>query len=141
MRNQIQLLSRVLDPHHFNADLDPAFHINAALHVSILSLESWFNAELDPAFYPEFRIRITLMQILFRIQLFTFMRIRIPLFTVMRIRIQLPKTMLIHANPDTKPYFSGSCTRSRLCHPKNKLNLYPSLVSDLNLKRNHLSSD
>jgi hypothetical protein len=113
MLNQIQILSRVLDPHHFKADPDPAYHFNAAHHASNLSLESSsvtdphikFNAEQDPDFYSGFRIRITLMQIRFRIQLFTLMRIRIPLLTLMRIRIQFLKTMLIHANPDPKPYF------------------------------------
>ncbi len=45
-------LSRVADPHHFNADPDPAFHLKADPDPSF-----HFNADLDPAFQVK-RIRI-----------------------------------------------------------------------------------
>ncbi len=40
--------SRVVDLHHFNADPDPAFHLNAVLDPEP---GSHFNADPDPAFH------------------------------------------------------------------------------------------
>ncbi len=55
-KTRSRLLSRVSDPHHFNANPDAAFHFNAALHASILGprklqpvirIQIRFNAEPD----------------------------------------------------------------------------------------------
>ncbi len=42
----MSLSNRVADPHHFNADPDPAFHFNADPDLAF-----HFNADPDPAFH------------------------------------------------------------------------------------------
>ncbi len=82
--------NRVADPHHSNADPDPAFHFNADPDLLIIKVMRIFYP--TSLVYRPSRASFwaTKTPLKARFQLFTFMQIRIQLPKIMRIRIRNP---------------------------------------------------